>query len=361
MGAAIRQCDQAIDGLRLEERLREVAGKTIPAAMKYACAVLLSAAEGRADGVASALEKANGDGELRRFVLWLPFILDNLWDPYPPEGGPTLFHEVPDGTTGKEKEQAGEAFGWRSLGLPADPPAQSLPTNAQQDAPAARLRSALAELRRLHDDLVRLSNQMRSRLPDADLDRLWALDTQVELLATQLGIARPDAGSPAAHIRERGWTRIRYHSTNFGTRLDGGPVWEAGMNRLTALAEALEAEPAALRPITSPGRPVEETGNRSPQPAVEGQTPTRREDTAGKIDLEAQALALLLRHKDWSLAQIADHIGVDRKTLYKWKDFREAAQLAGRLKPRGPKDRAPRRGHKTRDGRVEAYSEEDDE
>src|SRR5262249_8682937 len=78
------------------------------------------------------------------------------------------------------------------------------------------------------------------------------------------------------------------------------------------------------------------------------------------VDLEAQAIALPFKHPDWSIAQIADALKVARKTLYKWPRFRAAAESCGRMKPRGPKGRTPPRGHKTRDGRVEAYAREDE-
>jgi hypothetical protein len=84
-------------------------------------------------------------------------------------------------------------------------------------------------------------------------------------------------------------------------------------------------------------------------------------ESAPEIDLEAKALALLFQHPDWSILQIAQLLGVDRRTPYKWDKFRNAAEAAGRLKPRGRKDRTPRRGHKDRDGRVEAYADEDED
>ena len=91
-----------------------------------------------------------------------------------------------------------------------------------------------------------------------------------------------------------------------------------------------------------------------------GQTPTTPVSTPMlEIDLEVQGIALLFKHEDWSLAEIAEHLRVDRKTLYKWKKFRQAAELCGRLKPRGPKDAGPPRGHKTRDGQLEAYADID--
>jgi hypothetical protein len=126
VGTVMRECDTAIESLRLVERLRAVAERPAPAAMKYACAVLLVASHGRADAVASALDSANGDGELRRFVLWLPFILDNLWPPFPGNDGLTRVALCPDETSWEEHQQAGRAFGWESAGLPPDQPASPL-------------------------------------------------------------------------------------------------------------------------------------------------------------------------------------------------------------------------------------------
>lgn len=84
-------------------------------------------------------------------------------------------------------------------------------------------------------------------------------------------------------------------------------------------------------------------------------------DPVPKIDKEALAIALLFKHKDWSLVQIAEHLEVDRKTLYKWKQFRAAAELAGKMKPREGRKQTPRRGFKTADGQIEAYQNEDED
>jgi nucleoside phosphorylase len=120
LGTILRECDEAIDGLRLAHRLRKVAEQPAPAAMKYACAVVLLGSEGKADAVALALEKANRDRDLRRFVLWLPFILDNLWHPFPNEKGLVRMAMSPDGTNQEQNEQAEQAFGWRALGIPTN-------------------------------------------------------------------------------------------------------------------------------------------------------------------------------------------------------------------------------------------------
>jgi hypothetical protein len=124
LGVVLRECDGAVDGLGLEGRLRAVAGKTAPAAMKYACALLLVAMEGRPDAVKSALGRGNGDRELRRFVLWLPYILDNLWLPFPDDDGRTRVALAPEGASLEEAHQADQAFGWRPLGLSAGQPGE---------------------------------------------------------------------------------------------------------------------------------------------------------------------------------------------------------------------------------------------
>jgi hypothetical protein len=114
LGAVLVECDEAIQNLSLRARLREVAGKTAPAPLKFACALLLLASDGKAGELATALERANGDQQLRRFVLWLPFIRDNFWRPYPRTNAITVIAESPDGTTREENEEAGRAFGCQS-------------------------------------------------------------------------------------------------------------------------------------------------------------------------------------------------------------------------------------------------------
>jgi hypothetical protein len=110
LGTIARECDTAIERLRFVERIRAVAQWPAPAAMKFAWAVVLLAAEGDADLLASALEKANLDGELRRFILWMNFILDSLWHPFPADDGIIRVSTPPDGTSREEYEQAERAL-----------------------------------------------------------------------------------------------------------------------------------------------------------------------------------------------------------------------------------------------------------
>jgi hypothetical protein len=79
------------------------------------------------------------------------------------------------------------------------------------------------------------------------------------------------------------------------------------------------------------------------------------------LDPETHAVTLLIMHEDWSMEKIAEAVGVARQTLYGYPKFRKAATASGRLKPRKGAKGARRRGHKTSDGTVEAYAEEEDE
>ena len=94
------------------------------------------------------------------------------------------------------------------------------------------------------------------------------------------------------------------------------------------------------------------------QPRSQPESATAATPAETQIDQEAQAIALLFQHTNWGIAEIAKCLKVNRKTLYKWPNFRKAAELSGRLKPRGPKAGKPRRGHKTPGENVEAYQEE---
>jgi hypothetical protein len=116
LGDAMRECDEAIDGLRLRDRLRAVAGKPSPLPMRFAIKLLLLASAGKDDAIAGALKTARSYPALRRFPCWLPFILDSLW---PPVNGPVA--TPPDDITPEESRQAEQAFGWKVERQEAEP------------------------------------------------------------------------------------------------------------------------------------------------------------------------------------------------------------------------------------------------
>jgi hypothetical protein len=125
-----------------------------------------------------------------------------------------------------------------------------------------------------------------------------------------------------------------------------------------ALAD-LQVTPACAAPAKQPPPPAEPPAPPEaarPAPAAEVANPGTQDR-----DLEVTAIGLLFKYPDWSIEQIADHLGVDRSTPYRWPRFREAAKLAKKLKPRKDKGHRPPRGHKAPDGTVEAYDESGEE
>jgi hypothetical protein len=90
--------------------------------------------------------------------------------------------------------------------------------------------------------------------------------------------------------------------------------------------------------------------------AIERARVERDADPEGKGDAtqklavsnEALAIALLVEHSDWTVAEIADAVGVNRTTLYKWPSFRKAWSFL-----RDGRSELPR-GEKDEDGNLEA-------
>jgi hypothetical protein len=156
----------------------------------------------------------------------------------------------------------------------------------------------------------------------------------------------------------RDWVRAQWDqelSFAVGQRLVNTLVERSNGGLTTVAAENLPLEEVVPRLLT----PLEATAPlETPEPAVGPATPGK---AAPEIDLEVQAIALLFKHRNWSIQKIADYLKVDRKTPYRWEHFREVAERIGTLKPRGPKDRLPPRGHKSTDGQVEAYSDDEEE
>jgi hypothetical protein len=138
VGDLIRECDEAIELLRLSKRLQGIAATTAPLPMKFACALLVQASGGNTEEIADVLERSNGDPDLRRFVRWLPFVLDNLWRPYHQGSVPVWVALPPPDATSEEYRQAGAAFGWRDISIIDEPPgARTPPTDGGPAADTA--------------------------------------------------------------------------------------------------------------------------------------------------------------------------------------------------------------------------------
>jgi hypothetical protein len=267
LGKLMRECDESIENLHLLKRLRQVACKDAPLPMRFAIALLLAGSEGESGKVVAALEKASGDKELRRFVLWLPFILDNLWHPFHTAGRRTEIATPPDGISMKEKERAEQAFGWQTVGNPSE--SQPLEPAARPDSPTPDWKStdggnlpavplpieqdqvlAKANRRRqIHEEIKRIQDRLnlrRNRVVEAlqhfqaatlraitfEQDQSMQAEQQRETLADELltmchavregefskgienilSMDREDAGDNprlAIHLYRLGWTEDR--------------------------------------------------------------------------------------------------------------------------------------------------------
>lgn len=79
-------------------------------------------------------------------------------------------------------------------------------------------------------------------------------------------------------------------------------------------------------------------------------------------DKESIAIALLFKHPEMSMTDIAERAGVSRQQLYRWDKFVDAAVRSNRMTPQQSRhDSSVHRGHKNKDGTVEAYQRDDDD
>jgi hypothetical protein len=140
--------------------------------------------------------------------------------------------------------------------------------------------------------------------------------------------------------------------------IPAGPLWENGLCHLrsepettTCLITTQEKWYAFLK------EHKDSRASLQAEPIKDDASPNQSRSTA----LEEQAIGCLFKYSDWSLGQIAKHLGINQSSLYRWKKFRETAEKIGRIKPRGPKNCYSRRGHKTSDGQLEAYDNDSDD
>ncbi len=83
-----------------------------------------------------------------------------------------------------------------------------------------------------------------------------------------------------------------------------------------------------------------------------------REELARKAKAdESAAIALLFTKCGTNMSAIARELGVKRTTLYESTEFATFRQLREQMLIQGVVGRRPRRGHKSKDGTVEAYDE----
>ncbi len=96
-------------------------------------------------------------------------------------------------------------------------------------------------------------------------------------------------------------------------------------------------------------------------PSAIGNTTEQGRPAAGQAtDQESLAITLLFRRPDMLFPEIAQAVGVERQTLYKWPKFLEAAERAGKYTPRRRGGNIPH-GSKAKDGSVEAWRDDEPE
>jgi hypothetical protein len=100
---------------------------------------------------------------------------------------------------------------------------------------------------------------------------------------------------------------------------------------------------------------------------VEEQEDQEAGEEAPAEDWEILAIAVLVKHPEWTVQQVAEHVGVHRGTLYRGrrlKAFRDRIRAAGKQDfladlPRGSREVDP--DNKRAGARVEAWCERDDD
>jgi hypothetical protein len=109
------------------------------------------------------------------------------------------------------------------------------------------------------------------------------------------------------------------------------------------------SEPKAA--ATAPPSSSHDQGEATQHPADSTRPTHRRRNGPSK---QALAITCLSMHPEWTDAQIAEEVGVNRTTLYKWAAFQKAKERMGKNRERMPK------GYKSREGAVEAYRDDDE-
>ena len=85
------------------------------------------------------------------------------------------------------------------------------------------------------------------------------------------------------------------------------------------------------------------------------------------IDREALAIGIMAKNPGWSVQQIADHVGVNRGTLYRAKHFKACLEVIRESDKKALKASLPRgvkevdRGDKTARAQLDAWYEDDEE
>jgi hypothetical protein len=149
------------------------------------------------------------------------------------------------------------------------------------------------------------------------LSELLDIDGQVEPVARQLELPRPDAPPAGSDFQHQGWTYIPYLIMS-GERVPmGTPSWDDRLDRLIALAKAIESE----RSPGSAGQGVAPAPSPPADGTVEGPNVWLRGACYRLTIGLAELLGYLLTHSGASEDDVSHHCG-----------YRNSSHLHKRLK-----------------------------
>lgn len=174
------------------------------------------------------------------------------------------------------------------------------------------------------------------------------------LIKTTLRLLRPEVGNTPEppprgtyrrlrDIKRRLANTLRPYSDRTGIDADNDPPWRFD---LIPIRDEWDLEGVVCALTKHRETPIDWAAFDELETVVRAQFAgwrTKQEDKGVALKPVERALAILVRHPEWSNTQIAKHIGVSRQTLYKksFKEFQRAreAMEAGRDElPKGGKD-----------------------
>lgn len=158
-----------------------------------------------------------------------------------------------------------------------------------------------------------------------------------DLVWRVLAATQPDAFDPSPRtVDPLDW--------RYGQGYSAGPERDAAVEN--AVRDRAKVYATACRLLSDPTMWTQVEG-------AAGPTDARRARAKSDENPEMKAIMLVVQYPDWSVAQIAKEVGVNKRTPYRWPRFLEARERA-RAKASG----RIRRGRKARDGELEAWDEE---
>jgi hypothetical protein len=141
----------------------------------------------------------------------------------------------------------------------------------------------------------------------------------------------PSGPERAAYGKYVRWTELKSRVRKLG---DWAEPWLSVLwaNLSRSLHQQIPAEPATakLDPVDAQPESAPSESEISAPQLSQGPGPL----SEALADPETQAIAVMIKNPGFSIQRIAEIVGVDRKTLYKWPRFLDSAQKAGVYSPK---------------------------